>query len=500
MPSSNATDFSFEHVADASTVRPFGGLGDLDDAASSDTEIGAGATAAAACGAATSASSADSAASAVAPGLAFDGRIVGFASVFVQRAGGTMYVAPLRGPTPGSPFSWADNRPYSQEQPPKRARSVSPADATGCPMDVDEPSLGAADTGAPAAAAPAAATGATAAAAPDPRDALTAEGAATAPPDDRCLSPLGAAATSAPADAAPASYTGTAAAADVPSQAPATTVGSHAPAVAATGAEAPAAPGQASYVGPQTFPAALLAVVETWSRTAAAAAAAGAPMPDAACAPQPAPTYAPGAPDVPPAQVHGHRDAGAVGATHDARVEAASAPDTAATPAHGHDHRGADVASTARAEPAGALPSADAAAAPPRRDPGAVAATSAESAATGTTALADSRGSAQPPHASASAPAQGHAHRDTGAVAAASAARVADATAPPARGLMPYGPRHRRGGRRRLDAVSNRGRARVVVHPSLAYSRLGGPPSRRVNAAPGSARGDGACGLDRVVH
>ena len=189
---SNSTACSFVHVDEATAERPHGGNG-FEDLLSSDSDGGAGATAAAACGAATGASSvgsaagavapglasaacgaatgassADSAAGAVAPGLAFDGRIVGFASVFVQRADGTMYVAPLPGPTPDSPFSWTDNRPYSQEQPPKRARSVSPADATGGPMDVDEPSLGAAGTRAPAAAAPATATSATAAAAPDP--------------------------------------------------------------------------------------------------------------------------------------------------------------------------------------------------------------------------------------------------------------------------------------------------------------------------------------------
>ena len=133
---SNSTDFSFVHVDDASAERPHGDTGDLDDATSSDLDIGAGATAAAACGAATGASSvgsaagavapglasvacgaatgassADSAACAVAPGLGFGGRIVGFASVFVQRADGTMYVAPLLGPSTEGPYSWGSSRP-----------------------------------------------------------------------------------------------------------------------------------------------------------------------------------------------------------------------------------------------------------------------------------------------------------------------------------------------------------------------------------------------------
>ena len=131
--SSNSTDCSFEHVDDASTARPLGVAGDGDDSSSSDTETGAGANADATCGAATGASSVGSAAGGAALGFAFDGRVVGFASVYVQRADGSMYVAPLLGPTLESSYSWADNRPYTQEQPPKRVRSASLADAAGVP-------------------------------------------------------------------------------------------------------------------------------------------------------------------------------------------------------------------------------------------------------------------------------------------------------------------------------------------------------------------------------
>ena len=102
LSSSNSTVGSFEQVDDASTVRPgVGAAGDGTESDASDAGNG-GAANVAATGAAS-----------FGAGLvaSFDGRVVGFASVYVQRTDGSMYIAPLLVPPTDGPYGCGGSRP-----------------------------------------------------------------------------------------------------------------------------------------------------------------------------------------------------------------------------------------------------------------------------------------------------------------------------------------------------------------------------------------------------
>jgi hypothetical protein len=58
-------------------------------------------------------------------GASTDGRILGFAAVYVQRDDGTTYVATLPGPIPDWPSAWGHVRPYAIEHAAKRVRGAS---------------------------------------------------------------------------------------------------------------------------------------------------------------------------------------------------------------------------------------------------------------------------------------------------------------------------------------------------------------------------------------
>ena len=112
LSSPNSVDCSFEHVDEASTVRPYGGaVGDGEGSESSASDTGAGTNGGAAGVAATGASSSGGAARGAGPGVVFEGRVVGLAAVYVQRGDVSMYVAPLLGPSAEGPYSWGRNRP-----------------------------------------------------------------------------------------------------------------------------------------------------------------------------------------------------------------------------------------------------------------------------------------------------------------------------------------------------------------------------------------------------
>ena len=100
----NSTVCSFEQVDDSSTARPGGGAaGDGDESDASASGTGAGNNGGAANVAATGASSSGGEARDASPVASLEGRVVGFAAVYVQRADGSMYVAPLPAPSTDGP-------------------------------------------------------------------------------------------------------------------------------------------------------------------------------------------------------------------------------------------------------------------------------------------------------------------------------------------------------------------------------------------------------------